>query len=49
MVHDLNPENLHINGLIFWKIKKKSIFRVFWGIIILKMSFFRQFFTLKAP
>ena len=35
MVHDLNPKNLHTNGLIFFvKSKKNPIFRVFLGIIL---------------
>ena len=36
MVHDLNPKNLHINGLIFYFYfaeSQKIYFRVFGGII----------------
>ena len=52
MGHNLNPENLHINGLIFCEIQN-SIFRVFLGIIS-KMRFFpknllHQFFTYQDP
>ena len=32
-MHDLNPKNLHINGLFFYKIRKKTIFVVFLGVI----------------
>ena len=39
MVHDLNPKNLHINGLIFLLNLKKNILGVYLGIIP-KMRFF---------
>ena len=33
MVHDLNPKNLHINGLFFLQNPKNPIFGVISGII----------------
>ena len=38
-MHDLNPKNLHMNGLIFLQNKKPPIFRVLLGIIP-KLRFF---------
>ena len=32
MVHDLNPKNLHINGLSFCKIQKTLSFGYFWAL-----------------
>ena len=39
MVHDLNPENLYINGLLSLQKPKNPIFMVFLGIIP-EMRFF---------
>ena len=52
-MHDLNPKNLHINGLFFYKIRKKTIFVVLLGVIPI-IKFFQkiqlhQVFSLKAP
>ena len=41
MVHDLNPKNLHNNGLFFLQNPKNPIFEAFLGIIP-KMRFFPQ-------
>ena len=59
MVHDLNPKNLHITGIIFFAKSKKPYFQGIFGYylflgIIPKMPFFpkmqvRQFFNVKAP
>ena len=53
MVHDLNPNNLHINGLVFFcKIQKTLFFGIFGHYpkseIFSKKIWLRQFFTFKG-